>query len=99
MSNREELVEKIADEILKATNKMVPLLRYDTRILANDFIDLIEQSRWISVEDELPEHKGQKDVLTKNGIRINDHWFNGKYFINPNVTHWMNRPKPPTEDR
>ena len=60
---------------------------------------LMEQPRWISVEDRLPED--DVDVLTRRatGMNVETHcgfrWdydeYNGKW----RVTHWMPLPEPP----
>ena len=63
---------------------------------------LRDSGRWISVKDRLPEKEGTYLVATKNGGVLMDHFYArhknwGGARIDPLITHWLPRPKPPKE--
>ena len=60
--------------------------------------DVEPVSRWISVDERLPEYEGSYLVCTaKSGAFIGHYYARSKSFneANGHITHWMNRPEPP----
>ena len=64
-------------------------------------IRLVEEPKWISVKDRLPEDERHVLVWVKDGYSLIDWTFNGKWQVNPymrnDITHWMPLPEPPLE--
>ena len=54
---------------------------------------------WVSVEDRLPEKKGDYIAYTKDGIVwsyfFDDGWVDSLGYDTDTVTHWMPLPEPP----
>jgi hypothetical protein len=99
MNKEDKLIEEVLGAIVQF--RQMPILKGNECKgfginYAKSLIDLVRGREWVSVEDELPETKGQYDVCGRTG-RVVDHWFNGEYFISPRVTHWRERPSPPTK--
>lgn len=61
---------------------------------------------WISVNDRLPEKKGDYLIFNTDGI-VWPYWYDKEYkewydssgYLTENVTHWMPLPEPPEEVR
>ncbi len=56
---------------------------------------------WISVQDRMPEKKGDYIAYTKDGIVwpywFDDVWFDTLGYATDTVTHWRPLPEPPEE--
>lgn len=64
---------------------------------AYDKIANFEQQRWVSVKDRLPDKIGKVLVIDNGKVDINS-WagkYEGWYYANKNITHWMPLPEPP----
>jgi hypothetical protein len=69
--------------------------------------EMLEKSRWISVEEKLPETNGDVIIcFDRCGADIGRGWYDKKYnawvmdngfMCCYNVTHWMALPEPPKE--
>lgn len=67
---------------------------------AYDKIANLEQQRWVSVKDRLPDKIGKVLVVDNGKVDINS-WagkYEGWYYVNKNITHWMPLPEPPKEN-
>lgn len=64
---------------------------------AYDKIANFEQQRWVSVKDRLPDKIGKVLVIDNGKVDINS-WagkYEGWYYANKNITHWMPLPTLP----
>lgn len=83
-------------ERAEANAEMVKMLR-------EELSQLREASRWISVEERLPDddvlvllHSSFTDDFV--GSRDRGQWFDAVYQNVPGVSHWRNLPEPPQEE-
>lgn len=62
----------------------------------------LEQHKWVSVKDRLPDEDTWVLVYSKQGSYINlkvDYIHGGRWFNSLLVTHWAQLPEPPKEDK
>lgn len=62
---------------------------------------LVEPSRWISVEDRLPDEDDKCLVWNGHHIFVAIYWGDGVWKFDSyacEITHWMPLPEPPKED-
>jgi len=94
-----------ATRLLNATQLM--LLGKDNQPISDLYyalqmaLDLIEESKWISVKERLPDKEGRCLVFTDYGDVTMDSYRDGMFVCNlGNVTHWRPLPKAPeSEDK
>jgi hypothetical protein len=100
---------KTANEFLRSKGYNGKAVTQSRKILENLMNEFVNQSRWISVEERLPEGNDEYgmylDVLACDGRNrfiafYNDQlkqWYKGKENIKCKVTHWQPLPPAPNE--
>ena len=88
-----------ATRLIQATQLM--LLGKDNQPISDLYyalqmaLDLIEESKWISVKERLPDKEGRCLVFTDYGDVTMDSYRDGMFVCNlGNVTHWKPLPEP-----
>lgn len=98
--SKRQMVDKIEDLFLdkyeeKANSDLTGFFKEVLKILVND-----KGQPWISVKDRLPDEIGKVLVIDNGKVDINS-WagkYEGWYYANKNITHWMPFPEPPKEN-
>ena len=73
----------------------------EREFLQGQISGLLDERKWISVDDRLPNHYNPVFVIGKNGVRIGrynsvSHWFyNNGVKLSKAITHWMPLPTKP----